>query len=160
MKLSRKSRRAVTAMLDLAAKNNEGPVTLSDISGWQGISVSYLEELFALLRRAELVEGVKGPGGGYRLSKPPDTISIAQIIAAVDESIVSIQYRNSEPCQTADRCMTRRLWEDLSFRLHEFLDGITLADFINGAEISNISIQDNSTSSQISRMFQPAGKVS
>jgi Rrf2 family iron-sulfur cluster assembly transcriptional regulator len=155
MKLSTKGRYAVTAMMDLAVNDRDGPVTLSDISGWQGISLSYLEQLFSKLRKARLVEGVRGPGGGYRLGKPADKISIAQIILAVDESIDSTQCKGSEDCLAGDRCMTHKLWEDLSFRLYEFLNGITLADFIKRPEVRRISVQQNSTSSQISRMFQP-----
>ena len=95
MKLSTKGRYAVTAMMDLAINDREGPVTLSDISGWQGISLSYLEQLFSKLRKARLVEGVRGPGGGYRLGKPADKISIAKIILAVDESIDSTQCKGT-----------------------------------------------------------------
>lgn len=160
MKLSTKGRYAVTAMMDLAVNDREGPVTLSDISGWQGISLSYLEQLFSKLRKAKLVEGVRGPGGGYRLGKPADKISIAQIILAVDESIDSTQCKGYEDCQAGDRCMTHQLWEDLSFRLYEFLNGIMLADFISRPEIKRISVQQNSTSSQISRMFQPVARAS
>ena len=87
MKLSTKGRYAVTAMMDLALHDNDGPVTLSDISSCQGISLSYLEQLFSLLRQSGLVQGVRGPGGGYRLSKPPTQINIAEIIDAVDEKI-------------------------------------------------------------------------
>ena len=159
MKLSTKGRYAVTAMMDLAVNDREGPVTLSDISAWQGISLSYLEQLFSKLRKAKLVEGVRGPGGGYRLSKPANKISIAHIILAVDESIDSTQCKGLEDCQAGDRCMTHKLWEDLSFRLYEFLNGITLADFIKRPEVKRISVQHNSTSSQISRMFQPAPHV-
>lgn len=160
MKLSTKSRYAVTAMMDLALKDRDGPVTLSDISAWQGISLSYLEQLFSKLRMAKLVEGVRGPGGGYRLGKPSDKITIAQIILAVDESIDSTQCKGTEDCQAGDRCMTHKLWEDLSFRLYDFLDGITLADFIKRPEVKRISVQQNSTSSQISRMFQPVAHAS
>jgi len=160
MKLSTKGRYAVTAMMDLAINDRQGPVTLSDISDWQGISLSYLEQLFSKLRKAKLVEGVRGPGGGYRLGKPADKISIAQIILAVDESIDSTQCKGTEDCHAGDRCMTHKLWEDLSFRLYEFLNGITLADFIKRPEIKRITVQQNSTSSQISRMFQPVAQAS
>ena len=110
MKLSTKGRYAVTAMMDLAVNGHKGPLTLSDISAWQGISLSYLEQLFSKLRKARLVEGVRGPGGGYRLGKPANAISIAQIILAVDESIDSTQCKGSEDCLAGDRCMTHKLW--------------------------------------------------
>jgi len=157
MKLSTKGRYAVTAMMDLAINDHQGPVTLSDISDWQGISLSYLEQLFSKLRKAKLVEGVRGPGGGYRLGKPSDKISIAQIMVAVDESIGSMQCRD---CHVTDLYMTNKLWEDLSVRLYEFLNGVTLADFIKRPEAKRITIQQNSTSSQISRMFQPVAHAS
>ncbi|WP_022951873.1 Fe-S cluster assembly transcription factor [Leucothrix mucor] len=160
MKLSTKGRYAVTAMMDLAINDRSGPVTLADISSCQGISLSYLEQLFAKLRKAKLVEGVRGPGGGYRLGKPANAISVADIILAVDESIDSTQCQGNEDCHAGDRCMTHKLWEDLSHRLYEFLNGITLADFIKRPEVRRIAVQQNTTSSHINRMFQPVARAS
>ncbi|RVU86163.1 Rrf2 family transcriptional regulator [Leucothrix sargassi] len=155
MKLSTKGRYAVTAMMDLALNDTSGPVALSEISNYQGISLSYLEQLFAKLRKVGLVEGVRGPGGGYRLGKPVNQITIAEIILAVDESIDSTQCKGTEDCHAGDRCMTHQLWEDLSFRLYEFLNGITLSDFIQRPEVKRISVDQNATSAHINNMFQP-----
>lgn len=151
MKLSTKSRYAVTAMLGLAAKGHDSPMTLSDISECQGISTSYFEQLFSMLRKAKLVEGVRGPGGGYRLGKSADKISIAQIVSAVDQPIDSALGKGTAD----DRSITHRLWEDLSVRLYEFLDEIMLTDLIKPPKLKRFSIQNNSTSSRINRMFQP-----
>jgi Rrf2 family iron-sulfur cluster assembly transcriptional regulator len=139
MKLSTKGRYAVTAMMDLAIHDRIGPVTLSDISNCQGISLSYLEQLFAKLRKAGLVEGVRGPGGGYRLAKRADQISIANIIMAVDESVDVTRCKGHKDCQQGERCLTHELWDDLSQQLHEFLDGITLAQFANRPEVQKVA---------------------
>lgn len=139
MKLSTKGRYAVTAMMDLAIHDKIGPVTLAEISQCQGISLSYLEQLFAKLRKAGLVEGVRGPGGGYRLAKPSDQISIADIITAVDESMDVTRCRGREDCQEGERCLTHELWEDLSHRLYDFLNGITLAQFADRPEVREIA---------------------
>lgn len=139
MKLSTKGRYAVTAMMDLAIHDKIGPVTLAEISQCQGISLSYLEQLFAKLRKAGLVEGVRGPGGGYRLAKPSDQISVADIITAVDESMDVTRCRGREDCQEGERCLTHELWEDLSHRLYDFLDGITLAQFADRPEVREIA---------------------
>lgn len=139
MKLSTKGRYAVTAMMDLAIHDKIGPVTLSDISVCQGISLSYLEQLFAKLRKDRLVEGVRGPGGGYRLSRPADQITVAQIISAVDESVDVTRCGGQGDCQDGERCLTHQLWDDLSQRLYSFLDGITLAQFANRPDVQAIA---------------------
>ncbi|MGD8497580.1 MAG: Fe-S cluster assembly transcription factor [Chromatiales bacterium] len=139
MKLSTKGRYAVTAMMDLAIHDKIGPVTLADISQCQGISLSYLEQLFAKLRRAGLVEGVRGPGGGYRLARPSDQISVASVIAAVDESVEVTRCNGEEDCQDGQRCLTHELWDDLSRRLYDYLDGITLANFTDRPEVREIA---------------------
>lgn len=155
MKLSTKGRYAVTAMMDLAIHDHEGPVTLSDISNCQGISLSYLEQLFSKLRKSGLVEGVRGPGGGYRLGKPASHISIAQIIMAVDENIDATICRGNEDCHGGDKCLTHELWADLSQRLYEFLDELTLASFINRPEIRAVSRRQDTLASRIATMFPP-----
>ncbi|APZ42682.1 Rrf2 family transcriptional regulator [Acidihalobacter ferrooxydans] len=137
MKLSTKGRYAVTAMMDIAIHDASGPVTLADISMCQGISLSYLEQLFAKLRKSGLVEGVRGPGGGYRLSRPAEEISIAAIIGAVDES------SNAARCQDEDRCVTHQLWDELSDRLHGFLEGITLDEFTARPDVLEIARQQD-----------------
>ncbi|HPE60558.1 MAG TPA: Rrf2 family transcriptional regulator [Thiolinea sp.] len=155
MKLSTKGRYAVTAMMDLAIHDHEGPVTLSDISSCQGISLSYLEQLFSKLRKHGLVEGVRGPGGGYRLGKPADQISIARIIQAVDESIDATRCNGNEDCQGGDKCLTHQLWSDLSDRLYHFLDDLTLASFINRPEVKVVVRRQDTTDRRIATMFPP-----
>ena len=141
MKLSTKGRYSVTAMLDLAIHDKAGPVTLGDISQCQGISLSYLEQLFSNLRKAGLVKGVRGPGGGYRLAKPSSEISIAQIVRAVDEKVDVTNCNGEGDCQDGERCLTHELWSDLSDRLYEFLDGITLAQFVDRPGIPELSME-------------------
>jgi Rrf2 family iron-sulfur cluster assembly transcriptional regulator len=137
MRLSTKGRYAVTAMMDLAIHEPKGPVTLADISHCQSISLSYLEQLFSKLRRSNLVRGVRGPGGGYRLAKPADEISIAQIIAAVDEKVDSTCGGDSS-CEEGDTCLTHELWCGLSKRIYEFLDSISLRDFLNRPAVQDV----------------------
>jgi len=131
MRLSTKGRYAVTAMLDLALNGTDGPVTLADISENQGISLSYLEQLFAALRGKGLVRGVRGPGGGYYLGRASDEISIADVICAVDEWV---EYTRCNPKATvsldSQRDMTHGLWDDLSQQIFVFLSDITLADLV------------------------------
>ena len=131
MRLSTKSRYAITAMLDLALNGREGAVTLADISENQNISLSYLEQLFASLRAKQLVRGVRGPGGGYFLARDARKISIADIVCAVDEWV---EYTRSAAYQSkagnAAHSSTRGLWEDLSGQLFDFLEGITLAELV------------------------------
>lgn len=155
MKLSTKGRYAVTAMMDLALHDHHGPVTLADISQCQGISLSYLEQLFSKLRKQGLVEGVRGPGGGYRLGKPANNISIAQIINAVDENIDATRCLGDENCHGGQRCLTHQLWSDLSDRLYDFLDNLTLADFIVRPEVREIARRQDSVASRIANMFAP-----
>lgn len=130
MKLSTKGRYAVTAMMDLAIHEKYGPVTLADISQIQGISLSYLEQLFANLRRKNLVEGTRGPGGGYRLARPASEITIAEIVTAVDEHLDTTRCAGQENCQEGERCLAHDLWTELSGQIYDFLNGITLAEFV------------------------------
>lgn len=135
MRLSTKSRYAITAMLDLALNGTKGPVTLADISENQNISLSYLEQLFASLRAKALVRGVRGPGGGYFLARDAETISVAEIVCAVDEWV---EYTRSPAylSKTGDpaHSSTRGLWEDLSTQLFDFLEDITLAALVQRGE--------------------------
>jgi len=137
MRLSTKGRYAVTAMMDLAIHEQKGPVTLADISHCQSISLSYLEQLFSKLRRENLVRGVRGPGGGYRLAKPADEISIAQIIAAVDEKVDSTCGGDSG-CDDGNTCLTHELWCGLSKRIYDFLDNISLKDFLSRPAVQDV----------------------
>jgi len=141
MRLSTKGRYGVTAMMDLAIHDNAGPVTLADISQCQGISLSYLEQLFSKLRKGGLVEGVRGPGGGYRLSRPAKEISIAEIIAAVDEKVDMTNCDQEGNCQDGQKCLTHELWAELSNRLYAFLEGISLAQFVDRPGIHELAIQ-------------------
>lgn len=139
MKLTTKGRYAVTAMLDLAIHADREPVTLSDISMRQDISLSYLEQLFARLRRSELVHSVRGPGGGYRLGRDTRHIAIVDIIDAVDESVDATRCQGQGNCQQGEICLTHHLWEDLSQQIHDFLKGISLADLMARHDIRQIS---------------------
>ena len=139
MKLTTKGRYAVTAMLDLALHYEQGAVTLSDIAGRQGISLSYLEQLFARLRRSGLVESVRGPGGGYNLATAPGEISVAEIIIAINENIDATRCGGDKNCSGDDRCLTHYLWEGLSERIHEFLSGITLADLVDRPTVQEVA---------------------
>ncbi|MCB1876302.1 MAG: Fe-S cluster assembly transcriptional regulator IscR [Chromatiales bacterium] len=139
MKLSTKGRYAVTAMLDLAIHEKKRPVTLADISQCQGISLSYLEQLFAKLRKQGLVKGVRGPGGGYHLARAAADISIADVISAVDEKVDVTRCEGKENCQHGNRCLTHDLWTDLSRRIYDFLTTITLAELVQRKSVVEIS---------------------
>jgi Rrf2 family iron-sulfur cluster assembly transcriptional regulator len=128
----------VTAMLDLAIHYREGPVTLADISETQNISLSYLEQLFARLRKNGLVEGMRGPGGGYRLSRKPEEISVAMVINAIGEGIDATACEGNEDCQEGERCLTHELWTKLGNEIFHFLDGISLASFLQRDRVSRI----------------------
>ena len=131
MRLTTKGRFAVTAMLDLALRHKQGPVTLAGIGVRQSISLSYLEQLFGKLRRHALVESVRGPGGGYRLARPADKLSVAEIILAVDEPLDATQCGGLENCQEDKRCMTHKLWATLNDKLYDYLNSVTLQDLVN-----------------------------
>jgi len=130
MRLTTKGRFAVTAMVDLAMRQNRGPVTLAAISERQHISLSYLEQLFGKLRRHQLVSSVRGPGGGYNLAQPPQGISVADIVSAVDEPMDATQCAGKENCHDDKRCMTHDLWATLNEKMHEYLASVTLADLV------------------------------
>lgn len=139
MKLTTKGRYAVTAMLDLALHYEQGAVTLSDIARRQGISLSYLEQLFAKLRRNGLVDSVRGPGGGYNLALEPAKISIAEIVIAINENIDATRCGGEKNCHGEERCLTHYLWKDLSERIREFLNGITLADLVSRPNVQEVA---------------------
>lgn len=143
MRLTTKGRYAVTALLDLAIHGDDGPVNLADISARQGISLSYLEQLFAKLRRSELVCSIRGPGGGYRLGKKAHSIRIAHIIDAVNESVDATKCQGKGDCQQGETCLTHHLWQDLSEQIHDFLSGISLADLIARSDIKRIAQQQD-----------------
>lgn len=150
MRLTTKGRYAVTAMLDLAIHAEEGPVSLSDISGRQEISLSYLEQLFARLRRHQLVSSVRGPGGGYRLSRPAKDVFVASIIDAVNESIDATRCNQQGDCQKGVACLTHHLWMDLSEQIHGFLSSISLQSLLEREEIRRTAErQDRAVSARI-----------
>ncbi len=128
MKLTSKGRYAVTAILDIALHGKSEPVSLADISDRQAISLSYLEQLFAQLRREEIVQSVRGPGGGYQLGKKPEDISVGMIIAAVNENIDATKCKGSGNCRKDSQCLTHSLWERLEDQIETFLETISVAD--------------------------------
>jgi Rrf2 family transcriptional regulator, iron-sulfur cluster assembly transcription factor len=130
MRLTNKGRFAVTAMVDLAMRENRGPVTLAAISERQHISLSYLEQLFGKLRRHSLVSSVRGPGGGYNLAQPAQDVSVADIVTAVDEPLDATQCGGKENCKDDKRCMTHDLWATLNAKMHDYLSSVTLADLV------------------------------
>src|SRR6201995_5422326 len=138
MRLSTKGRYAVMAMADLAGhasdtNNQSPPVALADIAARQDISLSYLEQLFAKLRRGGLVTSVRGPGRGYRLSRASGDLRIADIILAVDEPIAATRCKSgsTKGCtKTGARCVTHDLWEELGQQIHVFLSSVSLADVV------------------------------
>lgn len=134
MRLTTKGRYAVTAMLDLAMHQDAGPIALADIAHRQGISLSYLEQLFAKLRRHGLVSSVRGPGGGYNLARNAAEINVAEVIAAVDESVDTTRCGGAHNCQNDGPCLTHDLWQNLSDRIYEYLNGISLQQLVDGRD--------------------------
>ena len=146
MRLTTKGRYAVTAMLDLAINATKKPVSLADISRRQDISLSYLEQLFSKLRQQELVRSVRGPGGGYRLSRAGDKICVAEIIDAVNESIDATNCGGAGNCRDGHMCLTHYLWCDLSEQIHGFLSGISLSDLVARKEVRRVAEQQHAKS--------------
>ncbi|WP_372625316.1 Fe-S cluster assembly transcriptional regulator IscR [Arsukibacterium sp.] len=144
MRLTSKGRYAVTAMLDVALHAGQGPVPLADISERQGISLSYLEQLFARLRKQGLVSSVRGPGGGYQLGLAAEAISISAVIAAVDESVDATRCQGKSDCQSGVKCLTHTLWHDLSHRIEDFLTNISLAALVSQQDVQTIAQRQNS----------------
>jgi Rrf2 family iron-sulfur cluster assembly transcriptional regulator len=155
MKLTSKGRYAVTAILDVALKEHNGPVPLADISNRQGISLSYLEQLFSKLRKKGLVCSVRGPGGGYKLGKPRSEISVAMIIDAVNEP-VHIRNCDGSNCncvkQDGIQCLTHALWGQLSDRINTFLDNITLEELMTSEHVQHISEIQNKKYKQTAQL--------
>ncbi|BFM11129.1 Fe-S cluster assembly transcriptional regulator IscR [Simiduia litorea] len=146
MRLTTKGRYAVTAMLDLAMHMQQGPTSLADISKRQEISLSYLEQLFSKLRQSELVTSVRGPGGGYRLSRDADDIFVAQIIDAVNESIDATNCGGSGNCQNGKVCLTHNLWSDLSMQIHQFLNSISLSALMQRHDVRAVCTRQDADS--------------
>ena len=140
MRLTTKGRYAVTAMLDLAYHGErQGPVTLTDIAKRQHISLSYLEQLFTRLRRAGMVEGMRGPGGGYQLSRDISSINIAEIICAVDENIDSTRCGGKANCQNMQPCLSHDLWMGLSDQIRQYLASISLQDVVMRKSVRQVA---------------------
>jgi Rrf2 family iron-sulfur cluster assembly transcriptional regulator len=145
MRLSTKSRYAVTSMLDLVMHSDSAPVSLAEISERQGISLSYLEQLFAKMRRNNLVVSTRGPGGGYRLNGEPGDISIADIITAVDEKL-EVTNKDALPgASNYEPCLTEQLWEELSDEINRYLTGISLADLLKNQDVLETHSLSSST---------------
>jgi len=144
MRLTTKGRYAVTAMLDLALHATEKPVPLADISQRQGISLSYLEQLFSRLRRQGLVDSARGPGGGYRLARTAAEIAVVDVINAIDENVNVTRCGGQGDCQDGEPCLTHDLWCDLSKQIHDFLAGIDLQQLVERRSVKAIAQrQDN-----------------
>lgn len=152
MRLTTKGRFAVTAMIDLGLRSTSGPVALAAISARQQISLSYLEQLFGKLRRAELVESTRGPGGGYSLGRPADEITVADIITAVDEPIDATGCGGRENCKGDDngKCMTHDLWTALNNKMIDFLSSISLKNLVDEQLVKGISIVESPVKRAIS----------
>ena len=156
MRLTTKGRYAVTAMLDLALRENGGPISLADISERQGISLSYLEQLFTRLRRGGLVKSTRGPGGGYTLSRSANEIAIAEVITAVDEKVDSTRCGGLGNCQDDERCMTHDLWADLSEQIYHFLSNITLGQLVAKEGVQEVAARQGQKHSQNVELPQKA----
>jgi len=148
MRLTTKGRYAVTAMLDLALRKDQGPISLAEISERQGISLSYLEQLFTRLRRSELVKSTRGPGGGYTLSRPAEEIAVAEVIIAVDEKVDSTRCGGLGNCQDDERCLTHDLWSDLSDQIYHFLDNISLGSLVMREGVREVADRQERQQSQ------------
>lgn len=141
MRLTTKGRYAVTAMLDLAINADAAPTSLGAIARRQGISLSYLEQLFARLRRAGLVRSVRGPGGGYLLAQSPAAINVSSIVDAVDESVDATRCQGLSDCQQGETCLTHHLWCELSDQIRHFLDAVTLDQLRLRPDIQQIAMR-------------------
>ena len=152
MRLTAKGRYAVTAMLDLAVHQKVGPISLADISRRQGISLSYLEQLFAKLRKHNLVNSVRGPGGGYHLERDPSRIFVAEIIDSVDENVDATKCSGRADCQHGEMCLSHQLWSDLSSEIHHFLSGIDLASIIAKRNVKQIAARQDAIEDEFVRL--------
>lgn len=149
MRLTTKGRYAVTAMLDLAIHHGSGPIALADIAQRQGISLSYLEQLFSRLRKRSLVSSVRGPGGGYNLARGASEIHIAEVISAVDENVDTTRCGGAHNCQNEGPCLTHDLWYDLSSRIYEYLNDISLQDLVNRKGVQDVARRQDGNASGV-----------
>jgi Rrf2 family transcriptional regulator, iron-sulfur cluster assembly transcription factor len=151
MKMTTKGRYAVTAMLDIALHDSEGPVNLADIAQRQDISLTYLEQLFSKLRRHELVESARGPGGGYRLAMDANDITIARVLYSVDEPVDVTRCGGKQNCQGDQRCLTHDLWLELNLHVSEFLNGISLGNLIQRNNVKQVSERQDTVLMQLQK---------
>jgi Rrf2 family iron-sulfur cluster assembly transcriptional regulator len=142
-------------MLDLAIHHDQGPVTLADIARRQAISLSYLEQLFAQLRKRGLVRSSRGPGGGYRLGRGANDIAVVDVIGAVDESVDATRCRGLENCQGDARCLTHDLWQDLSKQIHDFLGGIDLGQLIERRRVREVAERQDQVPVDVNQGVSP-----
>jgi len=156
MRLTTKGRFAVTAMVDLAIRGGDAPVTLAGISERQKISLSYLEQLFGKLRKNNVVGSVRGPGGGYCLARPASEIAIVDIIVAVDEPLDATNCNTQGNCQDGKPCMTHDLWCGLNEKIHEYLAGVNLQQLVDG----QVKSADDSAPITISKSARAPMQVS
>jgi len=134
MRLSTKAQYAVRAMVSLNLHHGDQPVSIKDISAREGISLSYLEQLFVRLRRQKIVSSVRGPGGGYLLARPAEQIRVDQIIDSVEETLVPVSCMDAQGrCVCVDQCVTHGIWQGLGDRIRQFLSSITLEDLTREA---------------------------
>ncbi|WGZ93360.1 MAG: Rrf2 family transcriptional regulator [Candidatus Thiothrix putei] len=152
MKLSTQGQHAIMAMLALAIHDDEGAVRLGDLAAQQGISLSYLEQIFARLRHEGLVEGIRGPGGGYRLSRHADEITLADIIQAAEDDVVT-DLSSLQGTEIRSQHLVQQMWSDLSGQFYRFMEDITLDSLMEGHELPRKSYQMGETASLIARMF-------
>ena len=159
MKLTTKGRYAVTAMLDLALHYGEGPITLTDIAQRQGISLSYLEQLFSRLRKRSLVSSVRGPGGGYSLGKEAREIFVGEVISAVDENMDTTRCHGAHNCQNNERCLTHDLWSDLSSQIYTYLNNISLQDLMDRKAVREVADRQENGDADLSMLGQASSRL-
>jgi Rrf2 family iron-sulfur cluster assembly transcriptional regulator len=157
MRLTTKGRFAVTAMIDVAMHGTKTPVTLAGVSQRQKISLSYLEQLFGKLRRHGLVESVRGPGGGYRLARAAESISVADVIVAVDEPIDATKCGGRENCKDdGKRCMTHELWANLNQHIFGYLRSVSLAELVAQQHKPDVTVLQDQRPQPPQRTTEPA----
>ncbi|WP_233237553.1 Fe-S cluster assembly transcriptional regulator IscR [Bordetella sp. LUAb4] len=165
MRLTTKGRFAVTAMIDLAMRQHSGPVTLAAISQRQNISLSYLEQLFGKLRRHELVDSVRGPGGGYSLARLARNVTVADIIFAVDEPLDATSCAGKQDCTSgkdgkSGKCMTHELWATLNRKMVDYLDSVSLQDLVDQQRVRQLQEANNTTQNSTVRVNRVPGNTS
>lgn len=152
MRLTTRGRYAVTALLDLALQPTDQTITLAEIAARQSISVAYLEQLFAKLKRHGLVSSVRGANGGYRLARSSQDIAVLEIIEAVNESVDTTRCEHKANCQNGAMCLTHDLWQDLSVHIENYLSGITLENLVERKNVQAVALRQNNAPIDIPRL--------